>query len=156
MATRKLTDLIVLHCSATKPSQVNVDRDLIDAWHKAKGWSGIGYHFVIKRDGTLQVGRPLEEVGAHVEGFNSHSVGICMVGGLDENGKGVIADRYAFTTSQWITAHTLIPMLRKIWPDARVVGHRDLSPDKDGDGTVEQSEWLKTCPGFDAAKEFAL
>ncbi len=155
MANRTTTDLLVLHCSATRPSQ-DIDRATIEAWHKAKGWSAIGYHFVIKRDGTLQLGRPLEEIGAHVEGFNSHSVGICMVGGLDEAGVGLINDRSGFTAAQWVTAHTLIPMLLKIWPAARIVGHRDLSPDVDGDGSVEQREWLKTCPGFDAATEFRL
>lgn len=156
MATRQRTDLIVFHCSATKPDQDHVDRKVIEEWHLAKGWAAIGYHFVITRAGTLQLGRPLEDIGAHVQGFNSTSVGICMVGGLDEHGAGLVDDVDGYTADQWVTAWVLVKYLRKVWPDARICGHRDLSPDADHDGKIEQSEWLKTCPGFDAARVFAL
>ena len=155
MTDRTLTDLIVFHCSATKPSQ-DIGRPEIEAWHKAKGWTAIGYHYVIKRDGALQLGRPLEAIGAHVEGFNSHSVGVCMVGGLDEAGKGLIDDESGFTPQQWATARIVRDFLEALYPKARLCGHRDLSPDKDGDGTVEQSEWLKTCPGFNVARVFGV
>lgn len=90
--TRTITDLIV-HCTATKPgAKVNVD--IIDGWHKERGFkkqpqSGriCGYHFVVLPDGTIETGRYLSEIGAHVSGQNSRSIGICYVGGLDANGK---------------------------------------------------------------------
>ena len=90
--TRTITDLIV-HCTATKPgAKVNVD--VIDGWHKERGFkkqpqSGriCGYHFVVLTDGTIETGRYLSEIGAHVSGQNSRSIGICYVGGLDANGK---------------------------------------------------------------------
>lgn len=149
------TDLIVFHCSATKPNQ-HIGRAQIEEWHLAKGWASIGYHFVITRAGDLELGRPLEDVGAHVQGFNGRSVGICMVGGLDDVGRELVNAPQMFTAAQWDTAHKLVAMLRKIWPAARVTGHRDLSPDKNLDGRVERTEWLKSCPGFDAAAQFAV
>lgn len=152
MTIRQRTDLIVIHCSATKPSQ-HIGRAQIEEWHLAKGWSGIGYHFVITRAGDLETGRPLEEVGAHVQGYNAHSVGVCMVGGLDDLGRAIQNAPAQFTTAQWDTARVLVAFLRKLYPAAKVVGHRDLSPDKNQDGKIQPAEWLKTCPGFDAARE---
>ena len=149
------TDLIVFHCSATKPSQ-HIGRAQIEEWHVARGFSGIGYHFVITRAGDLELGRPLEDIGAHVEGFNGRSVGVCMVGGLDERGQGLINAPAQFTPPQWATARILVAFLRRLYPDARICGHRDLSPDANKDGKIEQREWLKTCPGFDAAEQFAV
>lgn len=149
------TDLIVFHCSATKPSQ-HIGRAQIEEWHVARGFSGIGYHFVITRAGDLELGRALEDIGAHVEGFNGRSVGVCMVGGLDERGQGLINAPAQFTPQQWATARILVAFLRRLYPDARICGHRDLSPDANRDGKIEQREWLKTCPGFDAAEQFAV
>lgn len=152
---RQSTDTIVFHCSATRPSQ-NIGRREIEEWHLAKGWSGIGYHFVIMRDGTLQKGREIDEVGAHVAGANSHTLGVCLVGGLGENGQAFADAPQMFTLAQWDTARALMSYLRKMYPNARVCGHRDLSPDLNKDGKIQQSEWLKTCPGFDAAREFKV
>lgn len=149
------TDLIVLHCSATKPNQ-HIGAAQITEWHLAKGWTAIGYHFVITRAGDLELGRPVDEVGAHVTGFNGRSVGICMVGGLDPEGRELVHAPQMFTPAQWDTARVLVAYLRKLYPDARVCGHRDLSPDKNQDGKLQQSEWLKSCPGFDAAQQFAV
>jgi hypothetical protein len=84
MTNRSKTNWIVLHCSATRASQVNIGAKDIRRWHKDKGWADIGYHYVIKRDGTLEKGRALDAVGAHVEGHNSDSVGVCLVGGLND------------------------------------------------------------------------
>lgn len=154
---RERTTLIVVHCSATRPSQ-DIGAAEIRGWHLAKGWQDIGYHFVIRRNGRIEIGRQMDDMGAHVAGFNSVSVGVCLVGGLLADGKP--ADVLnplafdAFTVPQMTAAHTAIAFLRRVYPHAKVVGHRDLSPDMDKDGTVEKSEWLKTCPGFDAAKEF--
>jgi len=155
MTARQRTDLIVFHCSATKPNQ-HIGVEQITEWHVAKGWQTVGYHFVITRAGDLQLGRPLTDIGAHVQGFNAHSVGVCMVGGLDDLGRPLVNGPQMFTPAQWETARLLVAFLRRLYPEARVTGHRDLSPDANKDGKIQQSEWLKTCPGFDAAIEFAV
>lgn len=155
MAVRQMTNLIVLHCSATRRAQ-DIGRQQLEEWHLARGFSSIGYHFVIRRNGDLEAGRPLEEIGAHVEGFNSRSVGVCMVGGLDDAGQPFANEPDQFTAAQWQTARTVIAFLRKLYPLARVCGHRDLSPDANNDGKIQPREWLKTCPGFDAAMLFPV
>ncbi len=101
------------------------------------GLPHIGYHFLIDLKGEIFAGRALEEIGAHVSGSNARSVGICMVG------------MRRFTAAQWAALRQLVQTLRSAYPSARVVGHRDLSPDLDGDGVVEPQEWLKECPTFD-------
>ena len=78
--------LIIIHCSAVRPYQTSTAAQ-IDSWHRARGWNGIGYHYVILRDGTVQPGRPEDAVGAHCVGHNAHSIGICYEGGLDVKGK---------------------------------------------------------------------
>ncbi len=149
------TDLIVFHCSATKPNQ-HIGRAQIEEWHLAKGWAGIGYHVVITRAGDVELGRPLEEVGSHVQGFNARSVGVCLVGGLDDLGRALVNAPQMFTDAQWKAAHKVLAFLRAVYPNAKVCGHRDLSPDANKDGRIEQTDWLKTCPGFDAAAQFAI
>ena len=84
MAKRQDTDYIIIHCSATPPS-MDVGAKEIDKWHRQRGWRKIGYHYVITRDGDIQEGRELDEIGAHCRGLNSTSVGVCLVGGV--NGK---------------------------------------------------------------------
>lgn len=154
---REITTLIVVHCSATRPSQ-DIGAAEIRQWHLARGYQDIGYHLVIRRNGRIELGRPLDAIGAHVTGFNSISVSLCMVGGLLPDGKPAdVLNPMAFdayTEAQMTAAHTAIAFLRRLYPSAKVVGHRDLSPDLDKDGAVKKHEWLKTCPGFDAAKEF--
>lgn len=125
---------IVVHCSATPP-QVKVDRAVIDRWHRERGWLGIGYHFVIKRDGTVETGRPLTDVGAHVEGFNEKSVGICLAGGTDE----ALKPQDNFTDEQRISLATTLKAMLREFPRAQIVGHRDLNKNK-------------ACPSFDVAK----
>ena len=75
-------DTIIIHCSAT-PEGRDVSADDIRSWHKARGWSDIGYHFVVNIDGFLQMGRPIEQIGAHAKGYNRKSIGICYIGGTD-------------------------------------------------------------------------
>jgi len=74
---------VILHCSATRDSGNHVDAATIDAWHKDKGWTGIGYHFVIKRDGEIEQGRAEDAIGAHTLGQNKNSLGVCLVGTCD-------------------------------------------------------------------------
>jgi N-acetylmuramoyl-L-alanine amidase len=148
MADRKSTKHIVLHCSASRPAQF-VNAKIIGEWHRARGWKSIGYHYVILRDGKVETGRPVNAVGSHVAGHNSTTLGICIVGGLnDATGKA----ENNFTTAQWGALDTLLRDLCRRFPKATILGHRDLSPDKDRDGVVERHEWLKECPCFDAAE----
>jgi N-acetylmuramoyl-L-alanine amidase len=145
--TRKI-DLIVVHCSATTPS-MNWGVDDIRLLHKrVNGWSDVGYHYVIKRDGQLQFGRSLEKAGAHVRGHNRNSIGICLVGGI--NFKGRAENNY--TVHQWKTLEHQLRVLRDRFPKTRICGHRDLSPDLNNDGTISANEWVKQCPCFDVAK----
>jgi N-acetylmuramoyl-L-alanine amidase len=137
-------DLIVVHCSATRPHQA-CDAGIIDEWHKAKGWDGIGYHAVIRTDGVLEAGRPLEKVGAHAYGHNLKSIGICMVGGMSEQ----MVPTNNFNQKQWTTLRTFLDMLHSVFPNARICGHRDLSEDVNGDGVIDPWEWMKDCPCFD-------
>lgn len=114
-------DMLVVHCSDT-PASMDIGAEEIDQWHKERGWSGIGYHYVIRRDGTLEPGRPLEKSGAHVRGFNRNSIGICLVGG-----KG----GFNFTAHQIDSLRSLIHRLRTQFPGAAVLGHRDLDAGKE-------------------------
>ena len=140
---RNRTDFIVWHCAATRPSWNGGAAD-IDTMHRKNGWDGIGYHFVIRRDGRIETGEDLAKVGAHVQGHNSVSVGVCLVGGVDEKGKA----ENNFTAAQWESAKVLYQLLSLIYREASHCGHRDLSPDKNGDGVIKPGEWLKMCPCF--------
>ena len=151
---RTRTDWIIIHCSATKPSQsVGVDR--IREWHMSppRNWSDVGYHFVIRRDGALELGRPLHLVGAHCAGYNSTSVGVCLEGGLLETG-GPAEGLEHFTAEQAATLHLVINFLRMAYPGVTVRGHRDFSPDLDGDGKISKSEWMKHCPCFNVREYY--
>jgi N-acetylmuramoyl-L-alanine amidase len=146
---RQIT-LIAIHCSASPNGKI-VSAETIDSWHKARGFRRnpvtarsarpylphIGYHYVIGLGGTVDLGRGEDEPGAHIAGNNAKSIGICLVG----------TDK--FTAAQWAALAALVRALMARYEHADVMGHRDTSPDKDGDGVVEKHEWLKICPGFD-------
>ena len=132
---RRVT-LLIIHCSAVRPGQRSSAQD-IDGWHRAKGWKMIGYHYVVRRDGTVENGRSVEAVGAHCTGHNQHSVGIVYEGGLDEDGRP--ADTR--TPAQKQALRRLLEKLKRDYPQALVVGHNVFSP--------------KPCPCFDAVAEYA-
>lgn len=134
MENRKSTKYIAIHCSATRPA-MDVGAKEIRSWHKAQGWEDIGYHFVIRRDGRVEKGRPVDAIGAHVAGFNATSVGVCMVGGLSQ--KKMEPDNN-FTTEQWASLKDLVGKLVEKYPGAIVRGHRDFP------------KVNKACPSFDA------
>lgn len=138
---------IVIHCSASPPAAAakQTAKD-IDAMHKARGFRKIGYHWFIRHDGLVEPGRPEAEVGAHVEGHNATSIGVCYAGGIGADGKPIDTR----SDQQLKAMATLIGQLKARYPKAKVLGHRDLSPDRDHDGKVERHEWLKDCPCFDA------
>lgn len=144
MSSKRLITYLVVHTSAT-PASADIGAKEIDRWHRAKGWLGIGYHFVIRRDGTVETGRPVDRVGAHVQGYNKNSIGICMVGGVDENGH----DMGNYTPEQFVALFDLLTKLKADYPTADIRGHRDFSPDLNGDGKITSNEWIKLCPCFD-------
>ncbi|MBN9346632.1 MAG: N-acetylmuramoyl-L-alanine amidase [Devosia sp.] len=141
---RASTDWLVVHCSAT-PGTMDIGRAEIDRWHRQKGWLMIGYHFVIRRNGKVEIGRPVDTIGAHVEGHNSVSIGICMVGGTDAKG----APEDNFTSAQYAALAELLRDLKAKYPRANICGHRDFSPDKNKDGKITPNEFVKACPSFD-------
>jgi hypothetical protein len=137
---------IVVHTTAT-PYGRHVTVADINAWHKKRGWSGIGYHLVVYLDGTIHRGRPDTQVGAHVFGWNADTLGIVYVGGVDADGK--YADTR--TKDQKRALVTGINTWVRKYPTIEYIcGHRDLSPDLDGDGIIEPYEWIKECPCFNA------
>jgi len=142
---RHRTDYIVVHCSATRATS-DIGADEIRDWHVHKnGWKDIGYHAVVRRDGEIEWGRHFDEEGAHVAGQNYRSVGVCLVGGIDFEGN----PENNFTDEQFESLTVLLEVLQRAYPSALILGHRDLSPDLDGDGVVEKHEWVKDCPCFD-------
>ena len=140
MAKRSTTDYIVVHCSGTKPS-MDVGAVEIDAWHRHRGWLGIGYNFVIKRDGTLETGRDIDAVGAHAAGFNDCSIGICLVGGVTEDDVTIAEDN--FTGEQFDKLKELLNTLLAAFPNVEVVGHRDLPKVTKDCPSFNVKEWLE-------------
>ena len=133
---RKINEIIV-HCSATAEFRDFGAAD-IDRWHKAQGWDCIGYHYVVKLDGTVQEGRPVERMGAHCKGHNANSIGVCYIGGLTADGKTPKDTR---TAAQKAALLSLIRRLKSNYPGAKVYGHRDFAK--------------KACPCFDAREEYS-
>lgn len=143
---------IIVHCSATKEGE-DFDLEDIKSMHLQRGFNDIGYHFVIKLDGKIQYGREVFTKGAHarIGGNNNDTIGVCYIGGLDKDGN----PKDTRTMAQQSSLLRLNEALILVFPNINeIVGHRDLSPDLDGDGKVEPFEWLKQCPCFDAISEY--
>ena len=135
----RVITLIVIHCSAVKPDQTSSAAQ-IDTWHRERGFHlGIGYHYVIRRNGEIETGRPESVIGAHCVNHNRHSIGVCYEGGLDIRGQP--ADTR--TAEQKAAMRQLLEDLHRRYPRALIVGHRDLNPGKD-------------CPGYkNVVQEYA-
>ena len=129
--------LLVVHCSATR-CNVSFPVERLRECHLQRGFRDIGYHFYITRDGEIHRERALEKVGAHCRNHNAHSVGVCYEGGLDANGK----PKDTRTLEQKGALLALLRELKRQFPKALIVGHRDLNP-------------MKGCPCFDAVKEYS-
>ena len=138
-------EYIVLHTAAFNGR--DCDRDMIDQWHKARNWSGIGYHFVIlndkhshKADGTIEIGRPTNKTGAHALGLNSRSLGICCIGH---------GDKEDFTPAQYESLYGLIRRLMTEFsiPAKKVIGHRELNDLAEQDIISSRYRTSKSCPG---------
>lgn len=127
---------IIIHCSAT-PEGKDFHVEDIDKWHKERGWDGCGYHYVVAIDGTVEVGRHEKEIGAHAQGHNQRSLGICYIGGVDAD--GVAKDTR--TIAQKEAMRTIISALKVKYPNVDVYGHNEIAH--------------KDCPCFPARKEYA-
>ena len=127
---------IIIHCSAT-PEGVHFDASRIDKWHRDRGWSGIGYHYVILLDGTIEYGRDIKKTGAHTQGHNTGSIAICYIGGMDKNMDNAKDTR---TDAQKESLLLLLKTLKKLHPQATIHGHNNFSS--------------KKCPSFDAQTEY--
>ena len=138
MKNHRNISLIVLHCSATRVTQ-SFTIEQLEACHKARGYSSVGYHYYITRDGTLYPCRPENEVGAHALHFNKNSIGICYEGGLDAKGRP--ADTR--TEAQKITMEELLRSLCVDFPDAEILGHCDLPGVRKACPCFDTRKWLK-------------
>lgn len=125
-------ELLIIHCADTPPS-MDIGAREIRQWHLDRGWHDIGYHYVIRRNGEVEIGRPEAEVGAHVYGHNDKSIGICLVGGMKADGRG--SPEVNYTAAQWDSLKSLTVRLKQAYPEARCLGHCDLDS-------------KKTCPNF--------
>lgn len=137
-------NLIVIHCSATREDRTLSVQDL-ELCHRRRSFNGIGYHFYIRKDGSIIATRPIEKIGAHAKGWNLKSIGICYEGGLDRRGRA----KDTRTTQQKRALEKLVTLLLEEYPGSRVCGHRDLSPDLNGNGEIEPEEWIKQCPCYE-------
>ena len=133
---RTIKELIV-HCSAT-PEGKDYSVDTIRQWHLQRGFSDIGYHYVIYRDGSIHIGRDESIIGAHCTGHNTNSIGVCYIGGCASDGKTPKDTR---TIEQKQSLVKLLKELKTKYPQASIHGHRDFSS--------------KACPSFDATKEYS-
>lgn len=128
---------IIVHCSATPEGKDFTVLD-IKKWHLERGFSDIGYHYVIYRDGSINKGRDESKIGAHCTGHNSYSIGVCYVGGVAKDGKTAKDTR---TDAQKKSLLSLLRNLKMKYPQASIHSHRDYAN--------------KACPSFDATKEYS-
>lgn len=126
---RESTDAIFVHCSATKPSMNWGVREVRQS-HKERGFLDVGYHFIIKRDGTVEAGREESAIGSHAKGHNHNSIGVCLIGGVDDRMKPAAN----FTPQQMNALRSLLTTLMAKYPEAKLMGHHDVAP--------------KACPSF--------
>ena len=140
-------DLIVVHCTAT--ASTTKPQAILNGWRK-RGWKANGYHVIIDHNGIATRLQDDETPSNGVFGYNNRSVNVCYIGGMLH---GKAADTR--TDAQKGMLETILMEYRKKYPKARIVGHRDLSPDKNKNGTIEPFEWIKICPCFDAIKEYS-
>lgn len=139
---------IAVHCTASH--QTETIEGLRQEFRR-KGWKNPGYHYVVASDGTITQLLPEEKVSNGVKGYNSVTINVAYIGGIDEHGKAV--DNR--TEEQKKALRSLLTMLHKKHPSAVIQGHRDFSTDLNHDGKITQNEWIKVCPCFNAKEEYS-
>ncbi len=140
---------IVIHCSATR-SNMGYSAEQLDHDHRQRGFRSAGYHYYIRQNGLTLPLRPVWQRGAHCKGYNDCSIGICYEGGLAPD----CTPRDTRTVQQVVALRDLLRRLKRRYPKAEIVGHRDLSRDLNGDGIIQRTEWVKACPCFDVKREY--
>jgi N-acetylmuramoyl-L-alanine amidase len=138
---RNITHLVV-HCTAGSAQQKT--SDIISYWKNKLGWNRYGYLYLISSDGWIENLTPIEKPSNGVKGHNENSIHICYKGGW--NGTDTRTD------AQKNSLKEVLKMLKEKFPNAKIVGHRDLSPDLNGDGKITPNEWVKLCPCFDCSE----
>lgn len=138
---------IFIHCTAGNQNATVED---LTREFKQRGFNNPGYHYVIMPRGRIEQMLPEEEVSNGVRGYNSTSINVAYIGGIDRNGNA-IDNR---TSEQKKSLVDLLKQLRERYPKARIMGHRDISPDKNGNGIIDPWERIKECPCFDAITEY--
>lgn len=136
-STRQIKYLVV-HCSATPEGRNHTAKD-IDLWHRQRGFDGIGYNYIIHLDGTVEEGRDVNKIPSHVKGYNKESIGICYIGGIDKN---TLQPKDTRTPAQKEALKKLLIELKKMYPQAEILGHRDFP------------NVAKACPCFNAKIEY--
>ncbi len=131
---RKITEIIV-HCTAT-PEGKDFTVEDIRRWHKEQGFSDVGYHVIVYRDGSIHPGRPLDQVGAHCRGHNAQSIGVCYVGGLDSTG---VKPKDTRTQAQRTALRQVVSLFEALFPKAHTYGHNNFA--------------AKACPCFNVKTE---
>lgn len=131
---------IIIHCTATREGD-DISVDTIRRWHLNRGWSDIGYHYVIDIKGNINAGRPIELMGSHTKGENKSSIGIAYVGGVEADGKTPKDTR---TKAQKDSIIRLVKKLKGCYPDVTIHGHN------------EYSNGLKACPSYNVQDEINL
>ena len=139
---------IAVHCTASHQSMTI---EGLKQEFKRKGWVNPGYHYVVSPDGKITQLLDEDKVSNGVKGYNSVTINVAYIGGIDTNGKP-IDNR---TDAQKASLHSLLKMLHKKYPTAVIQGHRDFSPDLNKDGKITPNEWMKACPCFNAKEEYS-
>ena len=141
---------IFIHCTASY--QATTTEASLRAEFKAKGWKSPGYHYVVKPDGGIINMWPEDKVSNGVQGYNSTSINVAYIGGIDKQHPKGIDNR---TDAQKKALLELLAKLKVKYPKAKIMGHRDISLDKNGNGKVDTWEYIKACPCFNAMEEYA-
>lgn len=135
-ANRKI-NRIILHSTAT-PEGRDVDAETIKRWHQNRGWATIGYHYVVKLDGTIEEGRSVHDIGAHARGYNRTSIGVVYVGGCDDS----MQPKDTRTVEQCMALANLLEALLDLYPNATLHGHNEFAQ--------------KACPSFNVQEEYSF
>ena len=133
MELRKETEYLIIHCAATKPS-MDIGLTEIRKWHLDRGWRDVGYHYIIRRNGEVELGRRSDDTAAHASGYNHKSIGVCLVGGMADDNSA----EDNFTDRQWTALLDLVKQIQVEYNDINIIGHNDVS--------------TKECPSFDVQK----
>ena len=136
--SKRTIHYLVVHCSATPEGRTHTAKD-IDLWHRKRGFNEIGYNYVILLDGTIELGRDVDKIPAHVEGYNKDSIGNSYIGGVDNN---TLQPKDTRPAAQKEALKKLLTELKALYPEAEILGHRDFP------GVA------KACPCFNAKDEY--